>query len=159
MQRKTGFFSFRFEDRIFIAVPPERGFAFFQAMAENYRRWHPDHLAFEWRQGSGIAVGTTFWFSERIAGKVLEKEVRITEVVPDRFYAFAPTSRLMRAFMPRLSFAFRPEPGGFFFEAEIWLRGMGPLGRRLNRREFDAVEVHIREEGHNLKALLESGAA
>jgi uncharacterized protein len=32
----------------------------------------------------------------------------------------------------------------------------GPLGRRLNREGFAAVERHMREEGDNLKALLEA---
>ncbi len=157
MQISAGFFSFQLKDSIFIAAPPERGFAFFQAMEANYASWHPDHLGFEWRRGSGIEVGTVIWFRERINGKVLEKEVRITEVVPDRFFALEPVGRLMRAFLPRLSFGFHPEPGGFAFEAAIHLRGIGPLGRRLNRREFDAVERHMAEEGRNLKALLEAG--
>ena len=159
MQVSTGFFRFRLEDRIFIAAPPATGFAFFDDMAVNYTRWHPDHLGLEWREGRGIVPGTVIWFSERIAGKVLSGEVRITEVVPGRFFAFAPTGWLMRAFLPRMSFAFHPDPGGFVFEAEVWLRGIGPLGRRLNRREFDAVERHMAEEGRNLKRLLESGAA
>ncbi len=159
MQRRTGFFSLRFEDSIFIDAPPERGFAFFEAMDENYLRWHPDHLGFEWRKGRGIRPGTVFWFRERIGGKVMEKEVRIDEVTPDRFCAFAPTSRLMRAFLPRMSFAFRAEGGGFHFEAVVHLRGVGPMGQRLNRRDFAAVEQHMAEEGRNLKAILEAGAA
>jgi hypothetical protein len=158
MQRITGFYSFRFEDRIPIAAPPEAGFAFFQDMEANYLRWHPDHLGFEWRKGRGIVPGTVIWFRERIAGKVLEKEVRITDLVPDRFFAFEPVGRLTRAFLPRMSFAFHPDAGGFVFEAEVHLRGVGPLGRRLNRREFDAVERHMDEEGRNLKALLEADA-
>lgn len=159
MQRVTGFYTFRFEDRTSIAATPERGFAFFEAMEDNYRRWHPDHLGFEWRRGKGLTPGTVFWFSERIGGKVLNKQVRITEAVPDRFFAFEPTGWLMRAFVPRMSFAFHPEPGGFVFEARVHMRGIGPMGRRLNRREFEAVEQHMAEEGRNLKALLESGAA
>ena len=158
MPRRTGFYSLVFEDRIHIAAPPERGFAFFEAMEEkDYRRWHPDHMGFEWRKGRGIALGNVCWFRERIGGKVLEKEVRFTEVVPNRFYAFAPTGRLMRAFLPRMSFAFHPDGAGFIFEAEIHLRA-GPLGERLNRRDFAAVGQHIAEEGRNLKALLEEAA-
>jgi len=156
MQRRTGFFSFNFENRTFMAAPPERGFAFFEAMDANYRRWHPDHLDFEWVRGRGLKVGTMFRFSERIAGKTLTKQVRITEVVPNRFFAFEPTGWLMRVFLWRMSFGFRPEPGGFVFEAEIRLRGIGPLGQRLNQREFAAVERHMAEEGRNLKALVEA---
>ena len=157
MPRRTGFFSLVFEDRIHINAPPESGFAFFDEMETNYARWHSDHLGFEWRQGRGIAPGNVCWFRERIGGKVLEKEVRVTEVAPNRFYAFVPTGRLMRAFLPRMSFAFHPDGAGFIFEAEIHLRA-GPLGERLNRRDFAAVEQHMAEEGRNLKALLEEAA-
>ena len=41
------------------------------------------------------------------------------------------------------------------FEAEIVIR-TGPVGAWLNRREFDAVREHMREEGENLRAILES---
>jgi hypothetical protein len=41
------------------------------------------------------------------------------------------------------------------FVAAIHLR-VGPLGSRLNRREFDAVREHMRIEGVNLKRLVEA---
>jgi hypothetical protein len=69
MQRVTGFYSFRFEDRIPIAAPPEAGFAFFQDMEANYLRWHPDHLGFEWRKGRGIVPGTVIWFQRTHRGQ------------------------------------------------------------------------------------------
>ena len=159
MQRITGFWSLEFEDRTFVAAPPERGFAFFQDMEANYTRWHPDHIAFEWRKGRGLAVGNVFWFDERVGGKRMARQVRLIEVVPDRLLAFQPTFWLMRLFLTRLSFAFLPEPGGFTFQARISLRGIGPMGRRMNRRDFAAVERHMAEEGRNLKTLLESGRA
>ena len=159
MQRITGHYRFSFDDHILIAVPPERGFAFFQDMEANYCRWHPDHLGFEWREGNTLAVGTVFRFSERIDGRKLDKEVRITQVVPDRYFAFRPTGILLRSFVEQMSFGFRPDPGGFVFEAQIRMRGIGPIGRRLNRRDFAAVERHMSEEGLNLKALLEADGA
>lgn len=32
----------------------------------------------------------------------------------------------------------------------------GPIGARLNRREFDAVQNHMHEEGENLRQIVES---
>ena len=32
---------------------------------------------------------------------------------------------------------------------------IGPLAKRLNQKEFDAVRQHMRDEGQNLKRLLE----
>ena len=155
MQRNLSFYDFQFEDSIAIDAAPAAGFAFFENMATNYTRWHPDHLKFEWRNGVGLAVGNVFYFEERIAGKLQKKETRITEVIPDRYFAFTMVNPIFRFFLPHLSFGFEPQGSGFVFRAELRLHGIGPLGRRLNRREFDAVEVHMAEEGQNLKRLLE----
>jgi hypothetical protein len=150
------FYDFHFEDEIAINAPAEAGFAFFEHMEDNYTRWHPDHLGFEWRRGRGLAVGNAFHFEETIAGKRQVKTTRIVEVVPDRFFAFVPVNPLFRFFLPRLSFGFEPKADGFMFRAAVHLHGIGPLGRRMNQREFDAVDRHMAEEGRNLKALLEA---
>lgn len=156
MLREISFYDFAFEDSILINAPPEAGFAFFEQMPSNYTRWHPDHIRFEWRRGEGLAVGNEFYFEERIAGKLQRKLTRITEVRPDRYFAFTMVNPLFRFFLPHLSFGFVPDPAGMVFEAQLQLHGIGPLGRRLNRKEFDAVEQHMAEEGRNLKALLEA---
>lgn len=156
MLKIDSFYDSHFEDEIEIGVSAETAFGFFEAMEANYTRWHPDHRRFEWRKGRGIAVGNVFWFEEVIGGKVLRKEVRITEVVPGRYFAFTLVNPLMRFFLPLLSFGFEPHGTGCIFRAELRLHGIGPLGRRLNRREFDAVDTHISEEGRNLKRLLEA---
>jgi hypothetical protein len=70
MLEVTGFYSFRFADQIWIDARAQAGFDFFANMETNYLRWHPDHLAFEWREGRGLEVGNVFFFEERIGGKV-----------------------------------------------------------------------------------------
>lgn len=159
MLRILSFYDFQFEDSIAIDAPPAAAFAFFENMEDNYRRWHPDHIGFEWRQGRGLAVGNVFYFEETIAGKLQKKTTRITEVVPDRYFAFTMVNPVFRFFLPHLSFGFEPDGDGCIFRAELRLHGIGPLGRRLNRREFDAVERHMAEEGRNLKTLLEAARA
>lgn len=156
MLERTSFFDLRFADAIAIDAPAEAAWAFFEAMGENYTTWHRDHLRFEWRKGRGLSVGNVFYFEERIAGKLQRKTVVITKVRPARYFEFQPTNRVFRFFMPRLSFAFEPDGAGHRFRAEIDLHGIGPIGARLNRREFDAVSLHMSEEGRNLKALLEA---
>lgn len=156
MIREISFYDFAFEDEAAIDAPPEVGFAFFDQMEDNYTRWHPDHLLFEWRKGRGLAVGNEFYFEERIAGKLQRKLTRITEVRPDRYFAFTMVNPLFRFFLPHLSFGFEPDGSGMIFRAELRLHGIGPLGRRINRREFEAVERHMAEEGKNLGLLLAS---
>lgn len=155
MQRQISFYDFAFVDSIDIAAAAEDGFAFFEHMDANYLRWHPDHRAFAWRKGHGIAEGNEFAFEEIIAGKKQRKHTRITAVEPNRYFAFTMVNPLFRFFLPHLSFGFEPSWTGFTFAAEIRLHGIGPLGRKLNAREFAAVEQHMKEEGENLKTLLE----
>jgi hypothetical protein len=147
----------RLHDSIWIRTTPRQVFRFFETMDEHYLRWHPDHLLFRWEEGRGVREGVVFHFEETIGGKRMKKRVHFTRVEPDRHVEFTFTNRLLALIVPRLSFHFEPERGGTRFEAEIVVR-TGPLGAWLNRREFDAVRQHMREEGENLKALLEAPA-
>ena len=141
-----------------IDAPPRDAEAFFARMDENYLRWHPDHLLFEWRQGHGLKPGVRFYFEERIGGNLLKKEVVFTEIVPERRIRFVLTHRLQRLFLPSITFEFIPVADGRCrFRQSIPVR-IGPLGARLNRKGFAAVRRHMAEEGENLKAILESGA-
>lgn len=90
-----------------------------------------------------------------------------TRVEPGRLVEFAPQSRLVRLLLPRMRFRIEPSPGdagggagdegsGCRVVQEIHIR-IGPLGARLNRKELDAVRRHMKEEGDNMKRLLEAG--
>lgn len=105
-----------------------------------------------------IGTGAEAYFEERIAGKLQQKTVRFTEVVPDRYIAFRPTSRLVGLLMPSINFTIDPDEDGCEFTQRIKIR-TGPIGAWLNRGEFDAVRVHMNEEGENLKAILETERA
>jgi hypothetical protein len=146
-------------DSIEVRAPLARLFEFFEGMnQERYLTWHPDHKIFRWTEGRGVKPGNRFYFEEIIAGKHLKKSVEFTRIEPYSHIEFAPTFWLMRLFLPRL--VFRAEvtgSGTFRFIAEIFLR-VGPIGARLNKREFDAVREHMRIEGVNFKDYAEHGA-
>ncbi len=144
-------------DTTWIAAAPERVFRFFQAMDENYTRWHPDHLAFHWIDGDGLVEGGRFRMEERIAGKTLRRTMVLTRVQIGRLVEFAPANRFVRLLMPRLRFRMSPEDDGCRLDTEIRVR-TGPVGAWLNRREFEAVRRHMMEEGENLKRILEMDA-
>jgi hypothetical protein len=141
-------------DETVIRTTPDRIFDFFEHMDENYLRWHPDHLLFRWEQGRGLREGVEFYFEERIGGQLLKKKVRFTRIEPNRHIEFAVTNRLIRLLMPRLLFAMEAQGDRCRFVAEIHIR-TGPIGARLNAREFNAVRQHMKEEGENLKRILE----
>ncbi len=138
-----------------IAAAPERVQAFFEAMEENYRAWHPDHVVFRWIDaGRHVQEDSAFYIEERINGQVLKRTMRFTRVEPQRHLEFAPESRLIRFFLKRVVFAIQLTATGCRLTQSLHVR-IGPIGYWLNRRGFAAVERHMREEGQNMKAMLE----
>lgn len=146
------------QDRTTIQAPASRIFDFFDLMEHNYRHWHPDHGHFEWRGKKGVALGNRFYFEETIAGEQQKKEVEFTEVVPNRLLAFAPTNRFFRLFLPRISFEMEETSSGTLFTAQVVVR-MGPLAQWMHQDELAAVKRHMREEGENLKMIMEADVA
>ncbi|MBK8009478.1 MAG: SRPBCC family protein [Rhizobiales bacterium] len=138
-----------------IRADPEQVFSFFAEMQSNYLRWHPDHVCFRWLGKQQLATGSRFYFEERINGKLLRKSVVFTAIDRPARLEFAPTSRLFRFFLPRITFLIARVEGGIVVTQEIVLR-IGPLAAWLHRRELDAVRAHMREEGERLKRLLEA---
>jgi hypothetical protein len=147
----------RIVDTITIDSTADAFFDFFERMDEHYLQWHPDHQLFRWVKGRGVAEGVEFYFEEIIGGKLMKKHVVFTRVESKHYLEFTFTNRLLRFVMPRISF--RAAGAGTRIEvtAEIHVR-TGPVGAWLNRREFAAVRRHMREEGENLKRILESAA-
>lgn len=129
-------------------------FSFFDRMEENYTRWHPDHIRFRWLGDPRQAVGNRFSFEERIHGQLLKRTMRYTRVEAGRLIEFVPDNALIRFFLRRVSFIIEPLNGQCRFTQEVQVR-IGPIGKRLNRKGFAAVEKHMREEGENLKTLVE----
>ncbi|WP_265110678.1 SRPBCC family protein [Halosolutus halophilus] len=130
-------------------------YRFFEEMEENYEPWHPDHITFRWTEGDGLEQGAEAYFEERIAGKLQKKTVKFVKVTPDRYIEFKPTSLLVGLLMPQISFAIDTHSDGCELTQQIKVR-TGPIGAWLNKREFDAVRTHMREEGENLKRILEN---
>ena len=142
------------EEQTHIEASPEDVFRFFEQIDQRYEEWHPDHLTFRWVTGEGLEPGNEAYFEERIGGDLKKQTVRYTEIEPGRYIEFAPTSRLVRLLLPHLSFTIESEADGCLVTQRIKVR-TGPIGARLNRREFDAVRLHMQEEGENLKRILE----
>lgn len=142
------------EERTWIDTDPAAVFRFFETMEDHYEDWHPDHILFRWVDAGELKEGAEAYFEERIGGELQKKTVVFTAIEPDRSLEFRPTgwSRLL---LPSISFSIEPDDDGCTIIQRIKVR-TGPIGRFLNRREFEAVRAHMREEGQNLKRLLEN---
>lgn len=145
----------KFEDSILIQASCKQVFNFFEDMKENYLRWHPEHIKFDWVEGDRLAVGNVFYFEEEIGGQLLKKKTKFTQIIPNRYIEFKMTHWFYRWFIPKMTFIFDEKDEGCLFTAQVFLRGIGPLGKWAHRKEFAAVRQHMKEEGINLKQIIE----
>lgn len=140
-----------------VDAPPAAVFGFFEDVADRYEAWHPDHITFEWVEGDGLAEGNVAYFEEEIGGDLKAQTVEYAAVERNAYIELRPTSRLIRLLLPRISFTIDPENGGCRVTQRVQVR-TGPIGRRLNKHEFEAVHQHMIEEGENLKRIVEAGS-
>jgi len=146
-------------DSIEIKTTPEKIWKFFTHLEENYKTWHPkDHVLFKWTEGKPMEKGSS-WYGEEVLGGDLRKlRGTIAEVVPNRKIVFKYAFPLS---LVSLGFEWLIEPKGShsIFTAIGYVRCMR-FYRLIAKEHVDAStkvgKKHIREEGENLKKILES---
>jgi len=150
-------------DSIRIKTTPEEIFSFLTGIVddETYRAWHrDDHVSFRWLEGEPWAVGSIARAGEYMHGKVHTLKFVVTDVEPNKRIVYAPVSRLLRKFTPYNEFLIEKDRDGCLFTASVTYR-LGRIGNALFVKFIDkgmaGVKRHMKEEGENLKALLESG--
>ena len=150
-------------DSIRINTTPEKIFGFLTGIVddETYRAWHTeDHVSFQWLEGEPWAVGSIARAGEYMHGKVHTLKFIITDVEPNKRIVYAPVSRLLRRFTPYNEFLIEQDGDHSLFTASVTYR-MGRIGKalfgKLIDKGFFGVKRHMKEEGENLKALLEGG--
>jgi uncharacterized protein YndB with AHSA1/START domain len=143
-------------DSIEIGASPETVFDWFCHLDEHYGEWHPDHISYSFPDGKPMRVGSALVSEELIHGKRHVLKGRITRLERPRVIEYRmglPTSVVC----PMGSFEFDPKEDGCVFTARLFFRAASAL-ERLARRRVEAVREHMREEGENLKRLLEAKA-
>jgi len=148
-------------DSVEIGVTPEKVFDFFLQIVDDasYRTWHPsDHVALRWISGNPFEEGSVAYAEEYLHGKLHKLKFRISKIVPNREIEYAPLSRLLRIFFPKNRFEIKPSGDGCIFTAEVHLR-IGRIAKVLAKRKLEvglsSVRKHMKEEGENLKRILE----
>jgi hypothetical protein len=144
------------KDSIKINAPAQAIFQFFEEMEKHYRDWHPDHVKFQWISNGGLKEGEVSYFEEYIAGQMKKMQTVYTEVVPNQYIEFVPKFWLYKLFLPRMLFRIEQDSDGCWFTAENHIR-IGPIGAKMNKKELQAVRQHMKEEGENLKRIMEEG--
>ena len=146
----------RLRDSILIDVPPERVWAWLNELPIHYREWHPAHVACWYERGRSLEVGAVLYVVEHLHDRLHRLRLRATDVVPGRVlryrnHAFAGAFLVEAAngrtcFTAELTFGLRTPVLGDLFDAVV---------RRVLARRLATIQTHMREEGENLKRLVE----
>ena len=150
------------EHSIEIGTTPEKVFEFLSNLVddESYRAWHPDdHVALRWLEGSPWQEGSVVHAEEYIDGELHKLTFVVTRVVPNREIEYAPISRFHRRYAPKYTFSVEPEDAGCVFTAAVHARIpllLRLLSSKRVERGLSSVRKHMKEEGENLKRILEA---
>lgn len=141
------------KDSIIINRPPEAVFNWLAYFAENYRSWHKDHVLAKWVKGNNFEKGSVFYAEEYLGGKLEKLSFEITNCVRNELIEYKvlfPESIICSGG----SFSIKPYNGGSVFTATLSFR-FGGLVSRVAKKRAKAIRLHMKEEGENLKELLE----
>ena len=149
------------KNSIDINTTPEKIFEFLYSLVddESYRLWHSDdHVAFRWLKGSPWQEGSVIYAEEYIDGELQKLTFIITKVVPDREIEYVPVSRFRRRYAPKYTFSVEPGDTGCVFTATVHARIpllLRLIAKKKVERGLSSVRKHMKEEGENLKTILE----
>ncbi len=149
-------------DSIEINTSSEKVFNFITGLVddESYRAWHQeDHVALRWLQGKPWTKGSVVYAEEYIHGKLHKLKFTVTKVVPNKKIEYVPVSRFLRRYFPKNVFAIEQKGESCLFIASGIYR-VGWLAKTFFSKAVDkalsSVKKHMKEEGENLKKILES---
>jgi hypothetical protein len=149
------------EDSIEIKAREQDVFKFLTGIVDDdsYRAWHKDdHVGFKWLKGNPWEKDSILYAEEYIHGKLHKFKFKITKVVKNKHIEYTPTSRFVRKFFPKNEFIIESKGNSCLFSAKGTYR-IGKIGKIFFRRSIEkalsSVKKHMREEGENLKNILE----
>ena len=149
-------------DSIEIETEPETIFNFLTSIKddESYRAWHKsDHVTFRWIQGQPWKEGSILYAEEYFHGKLHKFKFMVTKIVPNEKIVYSPVSRLLRMFFPKNEFIIKGKKTTSVFIASVNYR-VGWIGKKFFQKSINkglsSVKKHMKEEGENIKLILES---
>ncbi|MFW2340698.1 MAG: SRPBCC family protein, partial [Acidimicrobiia bacterium] len=144
------------QDSIRIEAPPQAIWDWLVHLTDHYTEWHPDHVSAVWERGQPNQIGSVMCAVEKIGDKRETLRFEMTFLEPPAKYEYrikGPHSIVL----PGGGFEIRPDAGGSIFTATISYR-FGVLVEWILRRRTGSLRDHMREEGENLKQIIEQSA-
>ena len=145
----------KLEDSIKIKCKPEKIYNWLtNFFTKKYKIWHPrDHLSAKWIKGKNFEVGSVM-YAEEYLGRKLEKlsakTIKNTRNKLIEYKFLFPHSIISSGG----SFAIKPHKNGSIFTATLDFR-FGAILSKLMPSKVEVLKKHMKEEGENLKKLLE----
>lgn len=120
---------------------------------ENYKAWHKDHVKCEWLKGKPFEIGSVLYVEEYLHGESHKLKIVGTLLEPNRkieYKLLFPASIICSDG----SFTIEPKEESSIFTATLSFR-MGWLFSMFAKGRVEAIKKHMKEEGENLKMILE----
>ena len=144
-----------------IKTTPEDLFTYLTAIVddESFKMLNAKNVSFRWLKGEPWTVGSVAYAEKYLHGKLHKFEFVITKIVPNRHIEYMPTSRLTRRLFPKKEFIIEKEGNGCLFISSATFR-VGWIGKVFFKNAIEKglsdFRSYLREEGENLKKILES---
>jgi hypothetical protein len=145
-------------DSIEINVSPDKAYSYLLRIfssQEDYINWHKDHITCKWIKGKPFEVGSILYCEETLHGASHSmKMLCTTNIIGERieYKLLFPMSIIC----PKGSFIIETKEKSCIFTATLSIR-FGWLFQAFAKNRIKALIVHMKEEGENLKKILEKG--
>ena len=144
------------KDSIEIKTTPEKifsGLIKVFSSEEYFKKWHKDHIKCQWLKGKPFEEGSILYVEEYLHGELHKMKFLGTKVEPNRKIEYKLLFP-MSIICPKGSFIIEPKGESCIFTAILSFR-FGWLFSRIAKSRLKAIKTHMKEEGENLKRLLE----
>ncbi len=140
-------------DSIFIKCTPERAYNWFMSLDQNYKAWHPNHVECTFSPQESVKKGTIITSKEYLHNELHTLKMKIAKLVPNEAIVYKNMFP-MSILSPKGSFLFRQHKDGITFTATLEFR-LGRIFEKVFHKQIVDLINHMKEEGINLKAILE----
>ncbi|MBU3915280.1 MAG: SRPBCC family protein [Proteobacteria bacterium] len=142
-------------DSVQIDAPVQKIWEFFDNIEVNYKSWHEDsHVTCKWLKGRPHEEGSLAYFEEILDGKLCKIKVITTKVEKHKLVETKPPFPV--SFIhTRGTYKFESKGNSSIFTAINHFR-IPPLFNKNLLSLIDATEEHMKEEGENLKRIIEN---
>ena len=145
----------RVERSVEITVPPEKIWPFL-VEPEKILKWCITLDKFQYTGEQRSGAGTTFYFEEKAAGKIMKLNFVVTEWVDNRIIAFSMTSgNMVKGYDQKWTVEPGPSGSTFTFMENVELP-YGVIGKIMGVFTRASSEAHVKEMLVKLKSLAEA---